>query len=231
LFAATRWSLVQRARNQSSRALNELFTLYRQPLLSYLAARGYGHQDAEELVQGFCAHLLERDFLANVTPVKGRFRTFLLTSLQNYLRDEHDRVTARKRGRGRVPLSLDETGENHERLHTPVAPTPTADRAFDQAWARTVLDRALRGLARECASTGHGPLLEALEPALFADETSPSYRQIAQRFGMTEGAVKTAAYRFRARLNGLIREEILQTVRSAAEWKDEVRYLISLFSG
>ncbi|MBE7502352.1 MAG: sigma-70 family RNA polymerase sigma factor [Verrucomicrobiales bacterium] len=231
LFAATRWSLVGRARDQSSLALNELFTQYRQPLLTYLAARGYGHADAEDLVQGFCAHLVRRDFLATVAPVKGRFRTFLLNSFRNYLCDQYDRARAQKRGRAQGLVSLDETGGNHEPLHTPVARTPTADRAFELAWARTVLDRAMRVLVRECTPTGHGPLLEALEPTLFADATSLSYCQIAQRLGMTEGAVKTAAYRLRARLKGLIREEVLQTVGSDADWKDEVRYLITLFAG
>ena len=229
LFEATRWSIVQRARDDSIGALNELFTQYRRPLVIYLQARGVRADEAEESVQGFCKHLLSKDFLVNVAPEKGLFRTFLLDSLLHYLCDEHRQATAQKRGGGQTVASLDETGQDGKPLYTPAANAPTADQEYDRAWARTVLEQALRRLAQECATTGHARLLEALEPALFADETASSYREIAGRLGMTEGAVKVAAHRIRLRLRGLVRDEILQTVSNEGDWETELRYLITLF--
>jgi RNA polymerase sigma-70 factor (ECF subfamily) len=230
LFDLTRWSIIRRARDESTVALNALFTQYRQPLLTHLRARGCGPDQAEDLVQGFCAHLLGRDFLANVAQGKGRFRTWLLNALQNYIRDEYAKQKTLKRGQGRVPASLDEAREDGTPLLDPAADTTPADREFDRAWAQSVLTNALNRLGRDCATTGHTALFQALEPVLFAEETSPSYREIAEQLAMTEGAVKVAAHRIRARLKGLIREEVLQTVANQKDWEEEVRYLISLFS-
>ena len=123
LFALTRWSIIQRARDESTVALNALFTQYRQPLLTHLRARGCGEDQAEDLVQGFCAHLLGRDFLANVAREKGRFRTWLLNALQNYVRDQFARQNAVKRGEGRVPDSLDQTHEDGAPVLDPAADT------------------------------------------------------------------------------------------------------------
>ena len=230
LFDLTRWSIIQRARDESTVALNHLFTQYRQPLLTHLRVRGCGEDQAEDLVQGFCAHLLSRDFLANVAREKGRFRTWLLNALQNYIRDEYAKRKALKRGEGRVPASLDEAREDGTPLLEPAADTTPADREYDRAWAESVLTNALNRLGQDCATTGHKALFQALEPVLFAEETSPSYREIAEQLAMTEGAVKVAAHRIRARLKGLIREEVLQTVANQEDWEEEVRYLISLFS-
>lgn len=229
LFAVTRWSVVRRAREDSTIALNQLFTQYREPLVIYLLTRGHTHDRAEDFVQGFCAHLLGRDFLANVEQDKGRFRTFLLNAFQNYLRDQFDKENAAKRGGGRVPDSLDETGPEGKLLLSVASPSVSADRAFDKSWAQTVLRNALRRLEQECTATGHTTLFQAIEPVLFADETSSSYRQIAEQLSMTEGAVKIAAYRIRARLKSLIREEVLHTVTSEADLEEELRYLIRLF--
>jgi RNA polymerase sigma factor (sigma-70 family) len=230
LFEATRWSVVLRAREESTAALNELFTQYRHPLLTYLRARGYNPDDVEDLVQGFCAHLLRRDFLANVAPEGGLFRTFLLNSLRNYLCDQHDKKNALKRGKGQEIESLDKTNEDGKPVPLPPSDAPSADEEYDRAWAHTVLANAMHRVEQECAATGHLALVHALEPALFADETSPSYRDIAAQLGMTEGAVKTAAHRIRTRLKGAIREEILHTVNNARDWEREIRCLISLFS-
>lgn len=229
LFALTRWSLVQRAQRDSLTALNDLFTQYRAPLLKRLQAQGCPAEQAEDLVQGFCAHLLGRDFLANVAPEKGRFRTWLLNALQNWLRDEHARRTALKRGEGRVPESLDATHEDGEPLIVVAIESAAADREFDRAWAQSVLTHALNTVRQEAATTGHAGLVETLERTLFAGEESPAYREIATRLGISEGAVKVAAHRIRQRLRTLIRDQVLQTVGCQEDWEDEVRYLIQVY--
>ena len=230
LFAATRWSLVLRARDKSATALEALFTQYRQPLLVWLRAQGHPLPDAEDILHGFLHGLLQRDVLKSVASEKGKFRTFLLTCLKNFLRDEHDKKFAAKRGAGQVIASLDETDQEGHALHDPASAFPAPDLEYDRAWAQSVLETAFRRLEDECAAQGHTALCAALEPVMFSDETASPYRAIGAKLGMSEGAVKMAASRIRVRLRGLLREEIMQTVANEQDWQDEVRYLIQLSS-
>ena len=97
------------------------------------------------------------------------------------------------------------------------------------AWAQAILARCVHRLEAECARTGHGALCAALEPVMYADETAAPYREIAARLGLSKGAVAVAAHRIRARLRGILREEILQTVDHEEDFQDELYYLRSLF--
>ena len=229
LFPATRWTLVLGARDKSPPALEALCASYRQPLLTWLRIQGYPPPDAEDLVQGLFAHFLGRDFLQKVGPEKGTFRTFLLRCLKHHISDERAKQTAAKRGGHAMVESLDLMSEEGKQVHDPAAAAWGPDMEYDRAWAQAVLANALRRLRAECARQGHAALCGELEPVLFADETAASYGQIGARLGLTEGAVKTAAYRVRARLKGLVREEVLQTVANESDWEEEVRYLIRLF--
>jgi len=229
LFTATHWSVVLQARNESMEALNSLCTSYRSPLLAWLRCRGAKPEDAEDSVQGFFERLLRRESLKTVVREKGRFRTFLLTAFQNYLRDQHKHASAGKRGGGRELASLDETdGQGQRLVDQPVAQI-SPDLAYDRAWAQALLATALKQLESECSRTGHGALCQALEPVLFAEEQAPAYSEIAKRLRMSEAAVKMAAMRIRKRLKHLIREQISQTVPSEAELELELKYLQRLF--
>jgi RNA polymerase sigma factor (sigma-70 family) len=229
LFATTHWSVVLRAKDKSQAALGSLCQNYRQPLLIWLRSRGHAPADAEDLVQGFFAHLFKRDFLGNVAQEKGKFRTFLLSSFKNFLSDAYDKASAQKRGEGQIAASLQETDESGRVIHDPAAPGSAPDLEYDRAWARAVLANSLSRLEQECARTGHAALCSALQPVLFADETALPYKAIAAQLRMSTGALTVAAHRLRARLKGIIRDEVLQTVTGEQEWEEEVRYLISLF--
>lgn len=229
LFAVTQWSLILRARDKSEAALENLFKLYREPLLVWLRSNGYAPSDAEDLLHGFLQSFLRRDALQGVGCEKGKFRTFLLRCLKNHIRDEHDKNSAGKRGSGQTPASLNETDADGRALLDPASGQSAPDLEYDRAWANSVLNQSLAKLQQECANQGHAALWSALEPVLFADDTASPYREIAASLGSTEGAVKMAASRIRARLRGLVREQILQTVTGAEEWEDEIRYFIELF--
>ena len=230
LFAATQWSLVLRARDKSEAALESLFGQYREPLLVWLRAQGQPPSDAEDVLHGFLQNFLRRDALAGVNSEKGKFRTFLLQCLKNHLRDEHDRRTATKRGGGQPVESLDQVDEEGHALWTPAASSPTPDLEYDRAWAQAILTGSIERLQSECVAQGHGALWAAVEPIVFFDDTASPYREIAAQLGMTEGAVKMATSRIRARLRGIVQEQIMQTVASEQEWKEEVGYLIQLFA-
>jgi len=228
-FATTHWSLVLRARDKSEAALETLFGQYREPLLVWLRCQSFAPEDAEDLLQGFLEGLLRREALSTVAREKGRFRTFLLACLKHHLRDERDKKMATKRGAGQPTASLDETDQDGRALHQPASADITPDLAFDRAWAESVMANSLHRLADECASQGHAALYAALEPVMFSDDTASPYREIGSKLGMSEAAVKMAASRIRARLRGLVRDQIMQTVADETDWEDEVRYLIRLF--
>jgi DNA-directed RNA polymerase specialized sigma24 family protein len=229
-FAKTHWSLVMRAKDDCAMALDSLCLAYRAPLIAWLQCKGERPDEAEDQVQAFFGHLLRHDFLRGVVREKGRFRTFLLTALQNYLRDQHKRAGAAKRGGGRLPESLETTDGEGELLYSPASPAPGPDREYDRTWAGAVLASALRRLEVESGRNGHAALCTALEPVLFADMSAPAYAQIGRELGMTEAAVKMAALRIRQRLRQLIRDEVLQTVASEGDLEDELRYLLQLFA-
>src|SRR5271165_3003218 len=109
-FATTQWTMVLSAgRSDSTSARNALAQLcqtYWYPLYAYVRRRGESPADAEDLTQGFFARLLELNSLADVRREKGKFRSFLLASLNHYLSDEWDRQRAQKRGKGQV-ISLE----------------------------------------------------------------------------------------------------------------------------
>lgn len=227
-FHTTRWSLVRRAaaanETEMGKALGELCALYWPPLYAWLRRRGTGENEAKDLVQSFCVHLIENGGLGGVDRERGTFRHYLLGAFRHFIDNQARAERAAKRGGGVSWQPFDEVAARR-------ALAANADeepqRAFDRAWALALLDRATRGLRAECAARGRLPLLEALEPALLGDATAPAQRDVAARFGLGEGAVKVTLHRFRARLRELIRAEIADTLDDPAGIDDELRDLFA----
>lgn len=231
-FATTRWSLVLEAGHGSSPACREaLATLcgaYWYPLYAYVRRKGYPPADAEDLTQAFFADLLERESLGVADQERGKFRTFLLTSLHHFLAKQWRAANAQKRGGGSAAISLDfASGES--RYACEPAHELTPERVFERRWAMTLLEKALCRLRGEYEALGKPQLVEALISYLSSSERVP-HLEIASQLGMTEGAVKVAAHRMRKRCRELLREEIGQTVAAAAEVDDELRHLFNAVS-
>ena len=154
-------------------------------------------------LQSFFEQLLRRNFLENVGREKGRFRTFLICSLKHYLRDQRQKEMATKRGGGQQLQSLEAADTEGRPLCQPAAAGPAPDVEFDRAWARLLLSKALGQLEQECVQAGKGALFAALRPCIQADPAALGYAAIGQRLGMTEGAVKVAVHRLKARLGAV----------------------------
>lgn len=228
-FPVTRWSLVLDLRGDPARsreALETLLRLYWPPLYAYLRADGQSPEDARDLLQGFLSRLLEREDLARLEPSRGRFRSYLLAGLRNHLVSEVRREKAAKRGAGGV-VSL-EAEEAATWLAAQPAPGASPEAAYDQQWARLVLQRALERLRREQAAQDKLARYEALAPALGGGGADRHYT-LAQQLGMSPGAVAVALHRLRRRLRELVRHEVLQTVGSAADLEDELRHLLRVW--
>lgn len=226
-FPTTRWSVVldaARDRSGPGKALHELCESYWRPLYVYLRRQGHKPQDAEDLVQGFLAGLLEREAITGVERDRGRFRAYLLGALRNYLTKQRDRANAQKRGGGRVELGLTIDREDGEAgLDIPDDRTPEA--AYAYAWAMEILGRARTALRESYVADGRAEVFDALEPFLLSAET-PAYREVASRLDMTEPNARVAVHRLRTRFGTRLREEVADTVASETEIDDEIRAVI-----
>jgi RNA polymerase sigma-70 factor (ECF subfamily) len=225
-FQTTHWSVVLAAGEPGGgEALAELCESYWHPLYAFARRKGNDPEVARDLTQGFFAMLLEKNWVADADPDRGRFRAFLLTAFRRYVGHERERGRAKKRGGGRRQLSLDfEDGERRYTLMPSHDLTP--ERIFERRWAITLLDLALEGLAREWEEAGRSELFAALRPRLAGGEAAP-YAEVAERFGMTEAAVKVSVHRLRARYRELLRIEVGRTLADPSEVDDEIRRLKS----
>ena len=234
VFATTHWSVVLAAGQsrgaQASAALEQLCRTYWYPLYAYVRRRGYGHEDAQDLTQGFLVQLLERQSFARVDRSKGRFRSFLLAGLNYFLADQRARASAQKRGGGRPILSFDAQGAEQRYRLEPVDDR-SPDRLFERSWALALLDAVLARLEQEFREAGKAELFQRLRVFLVAATGQESYADVAADVSMTGEAVKKAVHRLRHRYSELFREAIAQTVADPAEVEDEMRYLYAVMAG
>jgi RNA polymerase sigma factor (sigma-70 family) len=232
-FAATRWTVVlTAARSDTTRAraaLGNLYQTYWFPLYAYVRRRGYGAADAEDLTQGFFARLVAFDSLAAVTREKGRFRSFLLASLNHFLADEWDRASAQKRD-ARLTVPLDTQSAETRYLREP-ADTETPERLFERQWALTLLETVVQRLQREHEAAGKGDLFMTLRFSITGDRHTVPYAELAARLGLSDEAVRVAVHRLRRRYRQVLREEIAHTVADEAEVEEELRYLRRILAG
>jgi DNA-directed RNA polymerase specialized sigma24 family protein len=230
-FVTTHWSVVLAAREtdapQAAAALEKLCRTYWYPLYAYLRRRGYGEHDAQDLTQGFFAHLFERDWLQRVAREKGRFRSYLLAALNYFLADQRDRASAQKRGGGRPIISFD-AHEAEERYRLEPVDERSPDKLFERRWAMTLLDQVLSRQAQEFSDAGKRELFNRLQPFLVEGSSENTYAEIAREGGISEEALKKAVQRMRRRYHQLFREEIAQTVASPEEVEDELRHLCAI---
>ena len=150
-FATTHWSVVLAAKqgdpSEAAAALEKLCRTYWYPLYAFLRREGRSPHDAQDLTQEFFARLLQRSFLENVGPQKGKFRSFLLAALKHFLSDEWDKARAEKRGGGQTFISLTITTPRSCICSNRI-PGATAEKIFEQRWALTLLAQALARLRR-----------------------------------------------------------------------------------
>jgi RNA polymerase sigma-70 factor (ECF subfamily) len=232
-FATTHWSVVlsavDRASPDSEAALARLCQSYWYPLYAYVRRRGNSSEDAQDLTQSFFASLLEKKYLDRADRERGRFRTFLLRSLENFLHNEWDRAAAQKRGGGHTLVSWDERDAEGRYVNEPVDDS-TPEKIFEKRWAATLLELVLKKMREEFIVSGKAELLEAIKPHLWSEGPATSYSQLAVHLNMTVVAVKVTVHRLRHRYRDLLRAEIAHTVATPGEVDDEIRHLIKVMS-
>jgi RNA polymerase sigma-70 factor (ECF subfamily) len=233
-FPTTAWSRVVLAGDPGAPgahdALEGLCRDYCYPLYAYLRRAGHGPEDACDLVQSFFTELIERGDLAAADRERGCFRSYLRAACDHHVAHERQRARALKRGGGRKAIPIDlldaEGRYGREPSHE-----LTAERLFARRWALDLLNRVLERLGAEAIQAGRAPMFHRLRPMLEGDTRPDSYREVGSALGLTEGAVKVAAHRLRARYRELLREEVARTVADPAEVDAELADLVAALSG
>ena len=231
-FTTTHWSVVLTAQGDSpaaQAALEKLCRTYWWPLYGFVRRQGYSPEQAQDLTQGFFALLLERRDLDAVRREKGRLRSYLLTSLRNFLGKTHRREMTIKRGEGRALVPLEELIAR-ERADLEPVDRLSPERIYERRWALTLLEQVLARLGEEYRATGPAAagLFGRLKEMLTDEPGRPSQAEIAQELGMSENAVKQAFYRLRQRYRLLLHEEIAHTVAVPGDVEDELRHFIAV---
>ena len=234
-FASTQWSMVLAARDGSSEtagaALEILCATYWRPLYSFVRRSGRSVEDAQDLTQSFFSRLLEKDYLRRVDPALGKFRTFLLAALRNFLTNEWRREQAGKRGGQAQFLSVEEMirGEEHYAAGASVFGTP--EQVYERNWALALLERAARRLEEEFATAGKSHIFAHLKPYLEGERDTVRYAQVAAALGWSEVSVRVAVHRMRGRFRDLLEQDVAATLsdpRDSTALEEEMRYLLTV---
>ena len=230
-FATTHWSTVLAAGDSASpgsrEALERLCRTYWYPLYAFVRRKGHPPEDAKDLTQAFFQRFLEKHYLRDVLAEKGRFRTFLLTSLTHFLANEWDRTQALKRGGDLVILTLD-PAVLEKRYCAEANSKNSPERHFDHLWAEAVMDRALALMEEEFRAAGKADQFDALADFVMRSPDEGEYPAVGERLGLSSHAVAVAVARFRERYRALVRAEIANTVDCPADFEAEMGYLIEL---
>jgi RNA polymerase sigma-70 factor (ECF subfamily) len=234
VFATTHWSVVLAAGHASSpgarEALEKLCRAYWYPLYTFVRRQGHSPEDAQDVTQEFFARFLEKEYFGWADPARGRFRSFLLASLKNFLAEQHRQAGRLKRGGGKTLVSWD-AASVEERYVAEPKDEATPESIYEKRWALTLLENVLSRLGEVLTSAGKQRVFAGLKNHLWGEQGGESYAVIAARLEMTEGALKVAAHRLRQRYRELLREEVAHTVARPEEIDDELRYLIAIIRG
>ena len=227
-FLTTRWSVVLRAgKGESHDALAQLCRDYWYPLYAFVRRRGRSMEDAQDLTQAFFLHVIEGQMLTRASAGHGRFRSYLLGALQNFLANEHRREQTQKRGGGAVVVSIDEM-QAEERFALEPADTMTPEMQFERSWAFALLERVCVRLGEDYAHAGRVELFQKLQPYLAGKAQMAGYDELGRELAMSASAVAVAIHRMRRRYGELLREEIAHTVASPEEVGEEIAYLLAV---
>lgn len=233
LFETTHWSVVLQAApggsdERTHDALAQLCRIYWRPIFAFICHRGYPVTDAQDLTQDFFVTLLKGNLLRLADPSRGRFRSLLFKSIQNFLIDAQARRKTLKRGAGVDFVSFDERmaeAPSHLAIPLRTLEALSPECAFDLRWAATVVERALQQLREECDACGRRRAFDLIGHHLTGSGEEISYADLAQKLGLPLPAVKRLIYQMRQRFRGLLRHEVAQTVESPEEIEAEIRYL------
>src|SRR5258707_3460370 len=232
-FATTHWSVVAQSAltdvPEAANALARLCEQYWPPIYSFIRRRGYPAPDAQDLTQSFFAFFLRTKAYARTDRLHGKFRSFLLASLKNFISDNWDRDQAIRRGGGYQFVSLDqETAEAFYDASS--ASDSTAEHLFELRLTKSLTSGPIDSLRQELQTKGKLKLFEQLKNFLTCDSVIPSYDEASARMDLPRATVKTHVHRLRQLYREILRREIARTVSAPHEVDEELRYLCNVLA-
>ncbi|OYW29116.1 MAG: hypothetical protein B7Z47_05145 [Chthoniobacter sp. 12-60-6] len=229
-FHDTRWTLVSRSRGsdtQAKAALSELCAAYYAPVVAFLRRDGRAEDVARDLAHDFFAKLLTGGTIDGADPLRGKFRTYLLTVLKRFTANQRDHDHAAKRGGGQIHAVIDgESDATGAGLQIADTNIEAPDAAFDRQWALTLLARALVRLEDDMREDGKSEHFDVLKPWLTAEADATPQSEVAAKLGMSVEAIKVAVHRLRKRFREAVKAEIAQTVSDADTVREELDALM-----
>lgn len=216
-------------RNERRSALEQLFESYWYPIYAFARRQGLGVHDAQDATQGFIMDILRRDDLNEVAPERGRFRSFMMTGVRNYIANEFRKAKRLKRGGGVPDLSIDEE-RGEERYQLEPATDETPESLFERSWAMNMLQVANDRLRKEYEDGGQSELFDELRAFLPSSDKPPTYAELAARLGVGESAATMRVHRMRQRFGDLLQESLRDTVVSEAELAEERQHLFTIMA-
>ncbi|HST31729.1 MAG TPA: sigma-70 family RNA polymerase sigma factor [Chthoniobacterales bacterium] len=240
-FPSTHWSVVTAAGKidsdpqEAHAALTQLCQTYWPPLYSFVRSRGYSTHDAQDVTQSFFVFLIERKIYTRVDRQKGKFRSFLLASIKNFLADDFDRNRALKRGGGSEFIVFNEMrieeAESSFQAQIVANHVPDEDRVFEQTWAQTLVRDALESLSRHYQGSGKEGVFRKLKVFLTGGvDPLPSYPELALQLGIQESTLRSDITRLRSRYRDALRAEVRRTVAQEGEVEGELRELLRILT-
>ena len=228
-FHTTQWNLVLASAQgedvaAADDALDDLCRSYWSPLYAFARRRGKSPPDAQDAVQGFFLHFIETRAFARADPQRGRFRSFLLGSFIRFMAGEWERSQTQKRGGNREMISID-VNLIEANGWPELATAATPERAFEERWALTVVERAMAQLAADAEARGKIAAFAAARPYLTGEGRAESYQETANALGLGLGAWKTLIHRLRREFGTLLRREVSRTLSDPTEVDAELRHL------
>jgi len=234
-FEPTRWSVVlasaQTQAPGAKEALAELCRTYWQPLYAFARRRGLDHHRAQDTIQSFFLNLIETKWLVHADPLKGKFRSYLLASLQNHMKSDIVHDLAQKRGGGAMLLSIDEANVESKFDAAHVSNQSPAEDVFEREWAIAAVEAAILRLEAGFVRRRKGDVFLALKPFLVGEPPEGAYDEVARKLGQNLGALRTGIHRLRQDFRTHLRREVAKTVESPDQIEEEMRHLRTVLGG
>jgi RNA polymerase sigma-70 factor (ECF subfamily) len=234
-FQTTHWTVVLLANKTEAdeaarKALATFSESYWPPLYTFVRRRGYASADAQDIVQGFFAHLFEKNALSRADQGKGRLRTFLLGSMENFLLKQRERMRAIKRGGANVFVSFDEQLSGAEAAM--LATSHLSDvNSFDVAWASGVVSRAWMNVRERFTAEGKRQWVDELRPFVAGGTAvPPNQEEVAKRLGTSVENLRVSISRLRRTYRHALRAEVASTVSSPSDIDDELHYVYQVLT-
>ena len=231
-FGSTCWTTVKACAgtdDTATLARQELCQDYWYPLYAHVVRLGYPSQDAVDLTQEFFADILRRPWFERPDHLQGRFRTFLLSSLTHFLRDQRDRQRAGKRAGSYSHVALESCGADGIPISDRLAAVPSEE-IYEMDWVAIIVKASLRRLETEYAADGKLERYQLLKPFLSVEGEGDRYEATARQMQTSVANVKTSVHRLRKHYGSILREEVQRTVYHADDVQNEMLYLRKAFA-